>query len=117
MSEELVFSPTTDHIKLDLFPATVTRGVFDDVNAQILFTETRVIITNDYIYVIATGPLGPYFALQEEFIELKPVKGKGFEVSGANYDYTLTTAGNCGCGSRLRGLRILPGVGRMTTLY
>lgn len=117
MSEELVFAPSTNLVKLDMFPATVTKGVFDDVNAQILFTETRVIITNDYIYVIASGPIGPYFALQEELIELRPIKGKGFEVSGANYDYTLTTAGNCGCGSRLRGLRILPGVGRVSILY
>lgn len=117
MSAELEFAPSTETVRLDMFPATVALGTFADESPRILYKETRVIITNDYIYVIATGSTGPYFALKEEFVEMKPVKGKGFEVLGANFEYTLTTEGNCGCGSRLRGMRILPGVGRTPTIY
>lgn len=109
MTDELEFEPTTKKIQLDSFPITLFEGTTSEGNTPILET-VRLIVTNDYIYAILMGDTGPYFALKEELVEIEYVPKVGYRVSGAEKDYLGVNTGNCGCGSRLRGMRLLPGV-------
>lgn len=113
MATTLEFAPSTSHIKIDLFPARVHNGVYGAENNDVLFIESRTIVTNDYMYVILMGDTGPYFALQEEIVDFEMIPRVGYQVTGAHNEYFLDVDGNCGCGSRLRGIRLLPGVGHI----
>lgn len=113
MSNDLEFAPTTANIKLDLFPATVYTGALGAKDNVYLYKEARVIVTNDYIYVIEMGPTGARFAIQEELVQFDMNKKGEFQVAGTVETYVLVRDGNCGCGSRLRGMRLLPGVGHI----
>lgn len=103
MTDNFVFEPA-EHIKLDLYPATVSSG--DEVVAP----ESRLIVTDAHIYAISTDGIGqPYFMIKDELIEITP-DGGGYVISGAERDYYAIRDGSCGCGSRLRGMRFLVGV-------
>ena len=113
MAEELVFEPTTKHKKIDLFPAILYKGVAGAENNELLLKECRLIVTNDYIYAIIMEGTGPIFAVREELVEFAYVKGLGFQIDGAHNRYFGYAAGECGCGSRLRGMPLLRGVGQI----
>jgi hypothetical protein len=113
MSEELDFASTTTHIKLDLFPATISLGASDDPNSTVLYREARLIVTNDYIYGIMMGSIGPYLAIREELVDFEMIPKVGYQVTGAHNDYFVVRDGNCGCGSRLRSMIFLRGVGHI----
>lgn len=111
MNNELDFSPTTSYIQLDLFPATVYKVPETVEDKEIVAKEARIIVTNDYIYVILIGTEGTYFVVREELVEIYMVPKLGYQVYGAQNEYYIERDGNCGCGTRLRGMRFLPGVG------
>lgn len=111
MKPTLDFAASTAYIKLDLFPATVYTGSIGAEDNEAIFTEVRVIITNDYIYFISMGPDGPYFALKEELVQYDLHSSGVSLVAGINGTYIIERDGNCGCGTRLRGMRFLQGVG------
>jgi hypothetical protein len=102
----------------DVFPAhlaVVASGVFDDVydlksnpptKDSFYRSTTRVVVTDEAIFVAQDGPNGAQIIFQEKFETfLKPADSKS--------DYRLITKSgkmlafqkdtNCGCGSRLRG--------------
>lgn len=110
MSNEVEFSPTTKHIKLDMFPAILYKGSAGAEDNTLVHKDIRLIVTNDYIYAIMMVGTGPVIVHQEELIEIEYIPKSGFQISGANFDYLAVNAGNCGCGNRLRGMRLLPGV-------
>ena len=106
MTTELEFEPTR-FIYLDLFPALVTRNSDDD---PLLITECRLIVTNDFIYAILQDGIGqPFFALKEELVQFNDYEKGEYLIEGAHHDYTVRRDGNCGCGTRLRGMRFLVG--------
>jgi hypothetical protein len=106
----LDFADSTKYIKLDLFPASVYTGSIGGADNELLFEEVRAIVTNDYIYFVAMGPEGPYFALKEELVQYDLHSSGVSLVAGINGTYVIERDGNCGCGTRLRGMRLLPGV-------
>ena len=110
MPEEIVFAPTTKHIKIDMFPAILYKGTVGAEDNTVVLKDIRLIVTNDYIYAIIMEGTGPVIAHQEELIEIEFIPKVGFKINGANFDYVAVNAGNCGCGNRLRGMRLLPGV-------
>lgn len=114
MEPEFEFEPAK-HIKLDLYPATLTR-LGDDGN--VIAPECRLIVTDSHFYAISTDGVGqPYFILKEELVDFFDAeKGGGYEIDGATYDYTAERNGSCGCGSRLRSMRLLPGVPHISRL-
>jgi hypothetical protein len=106
----LDFAPSTKYIKLDLFPASVYTGSIGATDNERIFSEVRAIVTNDYIYFVAMGPEGPYFAVKEELVQYD-LNSTGISLAtGINGTYIIERDGNCGCGTRLRGMRLLPGV-------
>lgn len=110
MFTELEFEPA-NHIKVDLYPATVTR-----VDGDFVAPEARLIVTDSHIYAISTDGIGqPYFLLKEELVDFA-TEGSGYKLSGANFDYFAERDGSCGCGSRLRSMRLLPGVPHVSRL-
>lgn len=110
MIPTLDFAPSTKYIKLDLFPASVYTGSIGATDNERIFTEVRAIVTNDYIYFVAMGPEGPYFALKEEIVQYDLHSSGTAMATGINGTYIIERDGNCGCGTRLRGMRLLPGV-------
>lgn len=112
LKETMDFEPTTTHKKLDLFPAMFYKGVAGEEN-ELLYKECRLIVTNDYIYAIIMEGSGPVFGVKEELVEFEYVKGLGFQIDGAHNRYFGYAAGECGCGSRLRGMPLLRGVGQI----
>lgn len=100
--------------KMDLFPAKVSRliGEFDQDSPlyETVAIETRTIVTNDYIYVILDSVNGPYFVIKEQLVDFELDGRKGYKVLSENTEYYIERDGNCGCGSRLRGMRFLVGV-------
>lgn len=112
MGEDLAFAPTTKHIKIDLFPANLYK-YSEEGEKALLIENCRLVVTNDYIYAIIMGDTGPVFALVEELVDFEFVPKEGFSIAGAHFDYLGEAVGSCGCGSRLRGMRLLPGVGHI----
>lgn len=110
MVEKLEFEPTTTYKRIDLFPARLYKGVAGAENNDLLHKECRLIVTNDYIYAIIMEGTGPVFAVKEELVEFKYVKKLGFQIDGAFNQYFGYAEGECGCGSRLRGMPFLQGV-------
>lgn len=112
MEPEFEFEPA-EHIKVDLYPAILTR-VGDD--EELVASECRLIVTDAHIYAISTDGIGqPYFILKEELVEFY-TKGAGYDMSGVGHDYFAERNGSCGCGSRLRGMRLLEGVPHISRL-
>lgn len=111
---ELEFEPS-EHIKLDLYPATVTRVVGEE--ETVIDAECRFIVTDSHLYVISTDGIGqPFFVLKEELVEFY-TKGSGYDISGVDHDYIAgRNVASCGCGSRLRSMRLLPGVPHISRL-
>ncbi|QFG12202.1 Hypothetical Protein OBI_RACECAR_74 [Arthrobacter phage Racecar] len=93
------------YINLDLFPAKVSAPSFASKHE-----EYRVIVTNNYLYVIDDSINGPYPVVREPLVEFVSL-GKGAYTVRTEHDtYTVERALNCGCGSRLRGLHPFAGV-------
>jgi hypothetical protein len=95
------------YINLDLFPAKITTvdGVFEPKHE-----EYRVIVTDNYLYIIDDMPEGPECILTEPLVSFEGTNKTGYTVVSGNHAFLIQRALNCGCGSRLRGLHPFAGV-------
>lgn len=93
------------YINLDLFPAKVEEEGFVPAHE-----EYRVIVTDNYLYVINDSPNGPYLAVKEPLVKFVSLGKGAYTVQTEHDTYTIERALNCGCGSRLRGLHPFAGV-------
>jgi hypothetical protein len=98
---------TPEYIRLDLFPAYVTRagavGPYTD--------RARVIITDRDFYVFLDAPGGPVCDLSGALFDASGTNRTGYTVELEDGTvYAVSRAQNCGCGSILRGFRPFPGV-------
>lgn len=95
-----------EYVRLDLFPCIVTGP------ETTLGPESRVILTDNHLYVIVDAPKGPELALKEPFEG--PLEGNlhnGYQIG----PYSITKQVSCGCGSRLRGIFPFLGVPYQTS--
>lgn len=95
-------------IWIDLFPADVRPGGED---SPTMGEELRVIVTDNYFYVIDDTIDGPAAVIKEPLESFDGSNVLGYTVvtsSGATYYFKRAT--NCGCGSRIRGIFPFPGV-------
>lgn len=96
------------HIKLDLFPASV---YINGAEGVLLGEEYRVIVTDNYFYVLHEVGDGAAILLKEPLVNFEGSNKTGYNITvGPLMYYYVKRAGNCGCGSRLRGLIPFPGV-------
>lgn len=95
------------YINLDLFPAKifVSLGSFEPKHE-----EYRVIVTDNYFYIIDDQPEGPAAIVSEPLKGFSGTNKTGWTVETDSGLYFVERALNCGCGSRLRGLHPFAGV-------
>lgn len=96
------------YIQIDLFPAAVRIGSPSEVPIS---DELRVIVTDNYFYVIDDTIDGPAAVIKEPLAEFDGSNKTGYTVVTENGDtYFFVRSTNCGCGSRIRGLFPFSGV-------
>lgn len=98
---DLTQLPEAKYKRLDLFPAEVEERK----------GNKRVIVTDTHIVILGEGAEGPYL---EEVTPLFDFSGsnktKYLAVTEAENTISFKRASNCGCGSRLHGVRIYSGI-------
>lgn len=96
------------HIQMDLFPASVRPGGEEGTP---IGEELRVIVTDNYFYVIDDTIDGPAAIIKEPLESFDGSNKLGYTVTTTQGNtYYFSRALNCGCGSRLRGLHPFAGV-------
>lgn len=94
-------------IWLDLFPATVRA---ESGSFQATHEEYRVIVTDNYFYVLDETIDGPAAIIKEPLTDFSGSNKVGYTISTETEIYYVERALNCGCGSRLRGIHPFAGV-------
>lgn len=94
-----------NYINLDLFPAKVESSIFKP-----LHEEYRVIVTDNYLYVIDDTIDGPAPIVREPLLSFEGDNKIGYTVETELGTVHIQRALNCGCGSRLRGIHPFAGV-------
>ena len=98
------------YIRLDLFPANVSRPPGSDVDA-FPTDRARVIITDRYFLVFMDSVNGPACVLSGVLYDATGDNRTGYTVTlDDDTVYSVSRSSNCGCGSRLRGFLPFPGV-------
>ena len=92
---------------LDLFPASVHVG---GPEGTLIGEEFRVIVTDNHFYVFQEIGTGPDTLIKDPLVTFEGSNKTGYTITGSINSYFVKRAGNCGCGSRLRGVSIFPGV-------
>ena len=89
-------------VRADVFPAKVTFSFMDNP-----YVKARAILTADeaLILVEASGGSGPSVLYQERLEDVQFVSREQVVATTADGNITISRAGGCGCGSRLRGYR------------
>lgn len=92
---------------LDLFPAKIqtVEGLFEPIHE-----EYRVIVTDTYFYIIDDTDDGPKALITEPTIQFEGSNKTGYNIVTPTQIFHITRAPNCGCGSRIRGIRPFAGV-------
>jgi hypothetical protein len=93
-----------EFVYLDLFPAVVTE-LTDDVA---LGDELRVVVTENYLYVLRDTPDGPEMFSQEPLRDFAGDNKTGYTIQTEFNRYYVKRAPNCGCGASLRGITLFP---------
>jgi hypothetical protein len=93
-----------EFLYLDLFPAVVTE-LTDDVA---LGDELRVVVTENYLYVLRDTPDGPEMLTQEATRDFSGTNKTGYTIETVFNRYYVKRAPNCGCGASLRGIHLFP---------
>jgi hypothetical protein len=107
MATNLDFEPA-EYIQIDLFPAIVHP---DRQEEPAIGEEMRAIVTDNYFYAIQEVDGVASFAVKEPLVEFDGSNKLGYTVTTENgATYYFNRALNCGCGTRLRGIKVLPGV-------
>jgi hypothetical protein len=100
------FNLTANHIKLDLFPATV---VVDGVS---LGEDLKAIVTDGHFYIFEDTLTGPDVTKQEVLVSFEGTNLTGYTVVTEQNTYHVSRSAGCACGSRLRGIHPFSGVPR-----
>src|SRR4030095_2384918 len=92
---------------LDIFPAKIDS---DPETFEAKHEEYRVIVTDNYAYVIDDTIDGPAAIFKEPLIEFGGTNKTGDTITTDLGTLYVTRALNCGCGSRIRGIHPFAGV-------
>lgn len=104
MAVELDFEPA-NYILIDLFPATVHPGGESEPS---IGEELRVVVTDNYFYVLEEKDDWIGFAVREPLAQFDGSNKTGYTViTERGQEYYFKRALNCGCGTGLRGVKVL----------
>jgi len=99
--------PSAAFIRLDLFPATISGPSVDGG----VINDARVVATDSYLIGVIETREGFVVAYLEELDSFSGRPTTGYTATSPSGDEVLVKrSGGCGCGSKLRGLRLYPGV-------
>ncbi len=87
---------------LDLFPAQVVDGLHE----ASLGEELRVVVTDNFLYILQDTPDGPEMYFREPLLDFSGTNKTGYRVVSESSIYYVKRAPNCGCGASLRGLHL-----------
>lgn len=93
------------YLRLDMFPATVTRG-----DGSIL-DPVRAVVTEDTLYVFQDQNPTPVAVVVEPLYDFESKSRTRFVVTTDDdrEEITITKRAGCGCGNKLKGFRAFPG--------
>lgn len=94
-----------EQIKLDLFPARVLTSGEDP---ELLFRESRIIVTDAHYYIFLEGGEGPVVAQSGTYTEFAGQNSTGWTLTDP--DITIFRDAGCACGTSLRGIHPFAGV-------
>lgn len=98
-------------IWIDLFPAKVSVPADPLAAFQPAHEEYRVIVTDNYFYILDDTIDGPAVIIKEPLVEFDGFNTTGYTVTTTiGNTYFFIRAENCGCGSRIRGIHPFAGV-------
>jgi hypothetical protein len=100
------FNLTARHIKLDLFPATVS------VDGTVVYDEVKAIVTDSTFYIFEDTLEGPTYTKEEVLVSFEGTNKTGYTVVTEQGTYHVIRHLGCACGSRLRGVHPFSGVPR-----
>jgi hypothetical protein len=94
------------YIRLDLFPATVTRG--DGTQ----FNPCRAVVTDDEVYVFVDASPRPTLAFSAKLDDFTSISRTHWRVmtDGDLEQIEINKRAGCGCGNKLKGFNAFPGV-------
>lgn len=101
------FNLTARHIKLDLFPATVTTS-----DGTVLGEDLKAIVTDSTFYIFEDTLEGPTYTKEEVLVSFEGTNKTGYTVVTEQDTYHVARSLGCACGSRLRGVHPFSGVPR-----
>lgn len=96
-----------DYIQLDIFPGEL---YLDTKEGAPIGDQYRIIVTNNYLYVIEDTINGPQPTIKSPISSFEGTNKIGYTVDTPDGVYYVKRAQNCGCGSRLRGIHPFAGV-------
>ena len=95
------------YLRLDMFPATVTRG------DGTVIDPARAVVTEDTLYVFQDNNPTPIAVVIEELydFESKSRARAAVEKTGKDREQiVISKRAGCGCGNKLKGFRAFPGI-------
>ncbi len=94
------------YIRLDLFPATITRG---DGTVHDL---VRAVVSEDTLYVFVDDNPTPKLEFEEKLFDFEKIGRSRYKVTADDdgEEIAINKRAGCGCGNKLRGFRAFPGV-------
>lgn len=110
------YLPEAEYIRLDLYPATILGRDNTPLDPVLPDGDLRIIATDRYVVILHDTNSGPgvYTSIPiEEYLGRSADKKSHDFISPGGYLLKIVRQQSCGCGSRLRGASIYPGVPRM----
>lgn len=94
-----------NYIRLDMFPATVTRADGTEI------TPVRVVVTDEELYVFQDSNPRPIEVLIAPIYDYRTLSRTHYRVvtDEDREQIEITKRAGCGCGNKLRGFRPFPG--------
>jgi hypothetical protein len=95
-----------EYLRLDLFPATVTRGDSTE------YGPVRAVVSEDTLYVFQDSSPAPELLFSELLYDFDyNSRNRYTAVTDDDRELiTITKRAGCGCGNKLKGFRPFPGV-------
>lgn len=95
-----------EYLRLDMFPATVTRGdgsIIDPV---------RAVVTEDTLFVFQDHNPTPMAVLIEPLYDFESASRTRYVATtdDGREQITISKRPGCGCGNKLKGFRAFPGI-------
>lgn len=94
-----------EYLRLDLFPATVTRGDGTTID------PVRAVVTEDTLYVFEDNNPTPTATLVAQLYDFESMSRTRF-IATTDDDQEriiISKRAGCGCGNKLKGFRAFPG--------